>query len=114
MGNDNRFILFHWSPIKRRKQIEHDGLCPGKPSRCGLWKPPYVCFSRSPSQAWGLSAMTTDKRDIWDLWMVWSIDVPRGYEILSTDGSHKPTEYRVYDRIKKSKIWYVGSRFYKP
>jgi hypothetical protein len=103
------FILFHWSPISRRKSILRYGLCPNKISRCGQWKPPYVCFSRSPSLAWCLSAMLSEKRSEWDLWMVWS-DLLNGYETISTDGSHKPTEYRVYHRIMKKDIWYVGTR----
>ncbi len=108
------FILFHWSPVERRKQIEREGLCPGKLSRCKQWRPPYVCFSKSPSMAWGLSCIGRDKQGMWDLWMMWSDDVPNGWEVLSTDGSGRPTEYRIYERIKKSRIWYVGSRFYKP
>jgi len=107
------FLLFHWSPIGRRKRIEKEGLCPGNLSKDKDWRPPYICFSRSPSIAWGLSAMTTDEPGYWDLWMVWSTEVPKGWETLSTDGSGKPTEYRVYDRIKKSKVWYVGTRLRK-
>ena len=60
--------------------------------------------------AWGLSAALSEEDGEWDLWMMWSHVVPKGWEILSTDGSHKPTEYRVYDRIPKRNIWYVGTR----
>src|SRR5574343_300047 len=45
------------SPVYRRKQILKRGLCPGSRSRCGQWKPPYICFSDSPSFAWGASAV---------------------------------------------------------
>jgi len=106
------FPLYHWSPIKRRNGILKYGLCPGKKSRCGCWNPPYVCFSKSPSQAWGLSAMCSRDYGEWDLWMTWSSRLD-GYEKLSTDGTGTPTEYRVYHRVKKSSIWYVGSRAYK-
>uniref|UniRef100_A0A6M3JF93 Uncharacterized protein n=1 Tax=viral metagenome TaxID=1070528 RepID=A0A6M3JF93_9ZZZZ len=46
---------------------------------------------------------------MFDLWMVWSNNL-KGYETLSTDGSGKPTEYRVYHRVFKRDIWYVGTR----
>jgi hypothetical protein len=105
------FLLFHWSPVSRRKSIFRYGLCPNKISKDNLWRPPYICFSRSPSLAWCLTAFHCGPME-YDLWMVWSSDVPKGWETLSTDGSHKPTEYRVYDRIKKSLIWYVGTRKY--
>jgi len=99
-------MLFHWSPKARRKQILKEGLCPGKISRCRKWHPPYVAFSFSPSAAWGLSAMCSDNYGEWDLWMVWS-DRLDGYERL-------PNEFRVYRRILKKDIWYVGTREYKP
>ena len=106
------FLLFHWSPAERRKQILKYGLRPGCFSRCGQWKPPYVCFSKTPSLAWALSGIRDDKPGTWDLWQMWS-NVPKGYETLSTDGSGKPTEYRVYHRIFKRDVWYIGSRVNK-
>jgi len=53
-----------------------------------------------------------DEPGMWDLWMVWSNKL-EGYETLALGGDHKPTEYRVYHRIPKRDIWYVGSREYK-
>lgn len=105
------FPLYHWSPRDRRKSILRYGLCPNKKSKCGQWRPPYVCFSDSPSLAWGLSGEVSDILGEWDLWMVWS-DSPSKYKTLSTttNRSGKPTEYRIYERLKKSQIWYVGSR----
>jgi hypothetical protein len=90
------------------------GLCPGKLSRCAQWRPPYICFSKSPSLAWALSAQNEDTKSKWDLWMMWSNQVPKGYEKLCTDGSGIPTEYRIYDRIHKRKIWHVGTKEFKP
>jgi len=98
------FLLFHWSLATRRKGIRKYGLCPGKKSRDGLWRPPYVAFSTSPSKAWGLSALCGDDYGEWDLWMTWSNRL-QGYEKL-------PGEYRVYHRVMKRNIWYVGSRIY--
>ena len=109
------FILYHWAPLSRRKQIQKLGLCPGKPSRDKEWKPPYVCFSDSPSLAWALSAAFSDEPELWDLWMVWN-NVPAGYERLPTlsDDKRGPTEFRVYERIFKKDIWHVGSRQFSP
>lgn len=104
------FILYHWSPISRRKQILKKGLCPGSKSRCGQWHPPYICFSDSPSFAWGASAVFSRESGEWDLWMVWT-DRLEGYEKLP---GNKPAEYRVYHRIPKRDIWFVGTREYRP
>lgn len=102
-------LLFHWSPTGRRKQIDRYGLRPGMLSTDRLWKPPYFCLSDSPSLAWALSGGTTRGHDIpwWDLWQLWS-DRLEGYEEIYDDGRVK--ECRVYHRVFKRDIWYVGSR----
>lgn len=82
---------------------------PGSRSVDGEWKPPYVCFSASPSLAWALSVRIHRAIPEWDLWMIWS-DVPTGYEVLYNDGDGSPKEYRVYERVFKRDLWYVGSR----
>lgn len=95
-------LLFHWSPACRRKSILRTGLCPGKISRCGQWKPWYVCLSSSPSLAWALSGDMDERHGEWDLWMVWSNNV--------TGIFRRENEFRTKDRIRKKLIWYVGSR----
>jgi hypothetical protein len=99
------FLLYHWSLTTRRKSINKYGLLPGSKSRCGLWHPPYICFAKSPSFAWALSAMVSENYGEWDLWMTWSNQL-NGYEKLES-------EYRVYHRIRKRDIWHVGTRTYK-
>ena len=112
------FLLYHWSPAKNRKSILHDGLCPNKLSRTQTlsgdqYKANHVCFCRSPSAAWALSAMQDDKKGSFDLWMMWSDIKP--YKTLTCDSSvWTLTEYRIYERIPKSKIWYVGTREFIP
>ena len=101
------FILYHWSPRSRHGQIEKYGLRPGSRARYDKWNPPYICFCASPSAAWG--CLTNKEEGEWDLWMVWS-GVPSGYEILPTYGADILPEYRVYERIYKRDIWYVGTR----
>ena len=44
--------------------------------------------------------------------MVWSNNLD-GYELLPPFRNNLVREYRVYHRIKKSRIWYVGSRMYE-
>lgn len=77
-----------------------------------------MCFSRSPSLAWALSADFSGKKSKWDLWQVWSDHVGE-WETLPYDDDNKnkrypfPKEHRVYHRIPKSKIWFVGTREFK-
>lgn len=105
------FPLYHWSPTPRRGQINRYGLRPSSRSVDGQWKPPYVCFSDSPSLAWGLSGKFHPEVPSWDLWMVWNT-VPSGYEALPFDGDEldRIKEYRVYERIFKRDLWYVATR----
>jgi hypothetical protein len=111
------FMLYHWSPVSRRKGILRDGLCPRKISVSGDWRPPHVCFCRFPTVAWALSATHSGKKGGWDLWCVWS-DVVAPYETCS--GANNPkvswwlTEYRCHHRIPKSKIWHVGVKTFTP
>ncbi len=111
------FILYHWSPASRRKSILKHGLCPKKVSRCGQWRPPYLCFSDSPSYAWSASAALSDQPEEWDLWMVWSSALKGGVErlYLGTNDKRGPAEFRLYDqRVPKRLIWFVGSRTVTP
>jgi Icc-related predicted phosphoesterase len=98
------FPLYHWSPTSRRSGILKHGLKPNSLSRCRQWRPPYICFSDSPSMAWALSGDFAESPELWDLWMMWS-DIPKGYETLTTgdNKSGKPTEYRVYERVPEGK-----------
>jgi len=109
------FLLYHWSPVERRPQIQRRGLRPKALSRCGQWNAPYVCFSDSPSLAWILSAGMTDAPGEWDLWMVWS-NVPSKLKRRTDleNGHGRPTEFRVHEPIPKSKLWHVGVRSHRP
>jgi hypothetical protein len=105
-------LLFHWSPTSRRKAITRRGLVPGSLSTDRLWRPPFVCLSDSPSLAWVLSGDTARGRLVssWDLWCVWD-DRLNGYEVLPFDDEpDRVKEYRVYQRIFKRDLWYVGTR----
>jgi hypothetical protein len=86
------------------------GLRPGHFSTDRLWRPPVICYADDPATAWQLSAGTGRGQaiDEWDLWMIWS-DTPSGLEIIPYDNG-VPKEYRVYERIYKKDVWFVGSR----
>ena len=103
-------LLYHWAPVERRPSILRRGLVPGSWSRDRLWRPPYVCFADSPSLAWGLSGGTSPTHSEWDLWMV-DDDRLGGYEVIPFDGEpDRIKEYRVYERVYKRDLWWVGTR----
>lgn len=119
MSKRKPFLLYHWSPVERRKSILHDGLCPWKkPMLQGNsepekgWRAPWVCFAASPSLAWALSATHSKQDGLWDLWMCWS-DVAEFWS--QSCGKEKyMREYRTTERIHKRKIWHVGTRYFDP
>lgn len=107
------FGLYHWSPTTRRKQIIHYGIRVGMWSPDRLWKPPCSCWADNAELAWILSGQIHPEIKEWDLWMTYS-NVPKGIE-LRIDYSpgkqgHYVKEYRIYERIYKRDLWYVGSR----
>lgn len=101
---------YHWSPTERRNQIIRYGLMPGQWSTDKLWKPPCVCLASTPNLAWVLSGRTSrgSQIDSWDLWEVFVGD-QSGYEELYFD-SGVVKEIRVYERIYKRNVWFVGER----
>lgn len=105
------FILYHWTPVSRRKQILKQGLRVGRKPVVHSQAFQYLCFSNSPSMAWALSAVHYPTGE-WDLWMCWS-DCVDGSIAKREDLNPLTTEFRFYQDIPKSKIWLVGTREYK-
>jgi len=105
--------LFHWAPADRRPSIRAEGLRPYCPPTISTgdnvtW--PYLCFSPSPSAAWGLSGDMAWVSEIeqWDLWQVRLAD---GDEVhYRSDFGPKLTEIRVYNTIPADRCWYVATR----
>lgn len=113
------FLLYHWSPVSRRKSILRHGLRPNHRSRDGSWKPPYLCWCRYPGTAWSLSAVHTERAARWDLWCVWSDRVGPWITRNCNEGRNARkfwwyTEYRSFQRVPKSKLWHVGTRKFVP
>jgi hypothetical protein len=105
--------LFHWSPAERRGQINRYGLRPSmRPtiSTAGRhW--PYVCLAETPSWAWALSGMRSERErepGAWDLWQV-QVNGLKG-ECLDTYDEHRWHEVRVHERIYKRRLWHVATR----
>ena len=107
------FLLYHWAPKSRRKAIQRAGLKPKQLSRDGAWKPPYVCYSDSPSLAWAYSGSLSPVEEEWDLWMVWSTAFVKVTKRKDMRDMH-PTEWRTTETALPAKIWRVGSRNHKP
>lgn len=109
-------VLYHWTPSRNRDRIQKEGLCPGRLSLQGYWRPPYVCFSDEPNLAWHLSGRMYPEIEEWDLWMC-RLDAQTsfdGYEIITDTyrdtGRTFVKEYRIYQRVYKRDLIYVGSR----
>ena len=105
------FPLYHWAPSSRRRSIQRHGLVIGKRhvTHSGGWRASYLCFSDSPSYAWALSGDTVRHVQEWDLWMVWSADVPSlGYR--DDHIAQVPAEYRTKHAVARKDLWLVGSR----
>lgn len=111
MSKRHEDIWFHWSPRDRRSRINRVGLLPGVWDHDRLWKPPYVCLAESPRIAWALSGEMSGRRHIqeWDLWEVWTHE-QSGYEELYFDDTGNIKEIRVYERIFKRNVWFIGER----
>lgn len=102
--------------MANRPSIQRVGLDINKRSLQGDWRPPYVCFSDEPNLAWILSGKMYPEIKMWDLWMCYfdsqtSFD---HYEIIldtfPNTGRHYIKEYRIYTRVYKRDLIYVGSR----
>lgn len=109
-------IIYHWSPTSNRASINKIGLDINRKTLQGVWRPPYVCFSDDPKLAWYLSGRLWPEINSWDLWMchVSSQNSFDHYEVITDtyvdSGRHYIKEYRVYSRIYKRDLYYLGTK----
>lgn len=110
---DESLLLFHWTPVARRKQIIRHGLRPAmRPTTHTAtgWRAPYVCFADTPSWAWALSAgQPTAPPGDWDLWQCYADRLEDPY-ISPADWSNGIHEVRTGHRVPKRHLWHVGTR----
>lgn len=108
-------VLYHWSPTANRRSIQRNGLMPGKLSLSGDWRPPYVALADEPLLAWFLSGRIWPEIKSWDLWMCYAENQTsfNGWEIILDtyrSGRTYVKEYRIYKRIYKRDLHYIGTR----
>lgn len=113
---DLELNLYHWSPSSNKQNINRYGLRVGQRSLQGDWRPPYVCFSDDAYLAWILSGAMWPEIESWDLWQCnfESQTSFNHYEIIldtyRDSGRHYIKEYRIYSRVYKRDLIYLGSR----
>lgn len=109
-------VLYHWSPTSNRSNINRNGLLTHRKTLQGDWRPPYICFCDDPLLGWILSGKMWPEIKSWDLWMCYmpsqtSFD---HYEIITDTfhdtGRHFVKEYRIYNRVYKRDLNYIGTR----
>lgn len=120
--------LYHWSPRARLNGIKRLGLMPGQRNISGPvyhgvnddgsriedddgsveFRQQMVCFSPDPATAWRYSHGAWGSKGKFDLWQV---------ELIPSDEVHilpnwggEIVEVRVNNRIKKSRLTWVGER----
>lgn len=109
-------VLYHWSPTSNRRSINKIGLVPGRLTLQGDWRPPYIAFADEPRLGWMLSGRMYPEIKSWDLWMVYHAFQTsyKGYEIITDtyrdNGRHFVKEYRIYTRVYKRDLDYIGTR----
>jgi len=113
LNNINKSIfLYHWSPRSRKNQILRYGLKPGVLSRDREWRPPRICLALTPSQAWGSLSCSIKSGDncddiYYDLWQTSTDRLNQPWEVCQFS---EITEYRIYERVYKRNLWWVGER----
>jgi hypothetical protein len=109
--------LYHWSPKDRREDIMRDGLKPYSMPVChgagvGELKFAYICFSPTPSGAWGLSGdIDGNFEDTISEWDLWQVRLAEGDEVhYRADWGPWLREVRVHTAIPANRVWYVATR----
>lgn len=132
-------LLYHWSPTSVREKIIRRGLLPrtlaarfivtthDNEGKLQETPPPLthqttwvegvedysVCLAATPWDGWVLSgAISGEPGESWDLWQV-VLDDEDEVQVRDLRGPNWD-EVRVFNRIPKSRVWYVASRVVSP
>jgi hypothetical protein len=111
--------LYHWSPAGRRRSIERRGLQPGmRPSRPMYdldgeteidWRADHIYLAPDPVTAARMSwRVFGEPGQEWDLWQAELVAVDNVR--MREDSGPYVLEVRVYNRIPKSRLTWLGSR----
>jgi len=98
-------LAFHWAPTARRKSIARRGFVPGSRSRCGAWRPPFVCFSRNPAYAIASTDVQVPVEEPMDLWQIDLDEVQMSREEFGWQD-----EMRFYERIPARFLTLLATR----
>lgn len=116
--------FYHWSPRSRLSGIRREGLMPGKPSVGGnvyplgangaedRTKPPWrqnsVSASPDPATAWTYLGPARRVGGAFDLWQFWL--APEDKIVRRRRENGVVVEVRVGNRIRKSRLHWIGER----
>lgn len=118
--------LYHWSPRDRLSGIKRLGLVPGRRNHHGPvyhwddegqeskneYRQDSISFSTSPSLAWDYSHGAWGSSGTFDLWEVHLL--PEDEVHVQPMWGDRIVEVRVRNRIKKSRLIWVGERVVYP
>lgn len=118
--------MYHWSPRTRLDSIKRLGLMPGRRNyhdyyaeytntvtgKKEVFRSEYVAFSPSPATAWDYSHGAWKSDGTFDLWQVSLI--PDDEVHINPLWGSEIIEVRVHNRIKKSRLTWIGERVVGP
>jgi hypothetical protein len=86
-------FLYHWSPRIHRDSIARKGITPHPSREIEGWTPNYVCASRTPHDAWRVTAaLSAADNDEWDLWLVQTYLTVPEWEQVGTGAEWRTSE----------------------
>lgn len=105
--------MYHWSPRWRLSGIKRTGLEPGKRNiHSSEFRQPAVCTSADPVIAWNYSHGAWKSKGTFDLWQFY-LEPTDEVEIRNIWGD-RLLEIRIYNRIKKARLIWIGERSVTP
>lgn len=117
--------LYHWSPRERLPSIKRLGLVPGRlnlindtsyvntvTGKREVYRQDSISFSTTPATAWNYSHAVWRSTGTFDLWEVHLLPLDEVH--INPMWGGRIIEVRVRNRIKKSRLIWVGERTVAP